>query len=51
MFIYNLEFGAVGWYPPCQVDRFFSLVYRATPGSGPLVFRQAFDALRGMPKP
>ncbi|MFQ6000961.1 MAG: carboxypeptidase regulatory-like domain-containing protein, partial [Anaerolineae bacterium] len=51
MNFFNLDFATVGWYDYCQPMRFYSLVYRDTPGQGSLNYRQAYYALRDMEKP
>ncbi len=51
MLIFNLDFATVYWYADCDPMRWFSIVYRQDPqAGGPILTRQAFSALRDMPK-
>jgi len=53
MFVFNLDFGTVGWYEYCDPIRWYSVLYRENPKSDPgsVIFgREALDALRAMPK-
>ncbi len=51
MNFFNLDFATVPWYDDCQPMRWYSVVYRDTPGVGPLNYRLAYYALRDMVKP
>jgi len=51
MSFFNLDFATVGWYDYCQPMRWYSVVYRDTPGIGPYKYREAYYALRDMDKP
>lgn len=48
---FNLDFATVPWYGYCQPMRWYSVVYRDTPGVGDLKYRLAYYALRDMVKP
>ncbi len=53
MFLFNLDFGTVLWYAECDPMRWYSIAYRENPydpGNSPVQPRQAFHALRAMPK-
>lgn len=51
MNFFNLDFATVPWYDYCQPMRFYSVVYRDTPGVGSFNYRQGYYALRDMDKP
>jgi hypothetical protein len=53
MFLFNLDFATVSWYAHCDPMRWYSITYRENPqdpGNSPILTRQAFGALRDMPK-
>jgi hypothetical protein len=53
MFLFNLDFGTMYWYETCDPMRWYSITYRENhkdPGNSPIQARQAFYALRDMPK-
>ena len=50
MNFFNLDFATVPWYDYCQPMRWYSVVYRDTPGVDPLKYWEAYYALRDMPK-
>jgi hypothetical protein len=50
MFLFNLDFGTVGWYAHCDPMRWYSVTYREIPPVGPILSRQAFYSLRDMSK-
>jgi PKD repeat protein len=52
MFLFDLDFGTVSWYDRCDPMRWYSILYRENPADGgaPILFRQAFSALRDMSK-
>lgn len=51
MNFFNLDFATVPWYDYCQPMRWYSVVYRDTPGVGDYEYRPAYYALRDMVKP
>lgn len=51
MNFFNLDFATVPWYDDCQPMRWYSVVYRDSPGVGQLNYRQGYYALRDMDKP
>jgi len=52
MFLFNLDFATVPWYGRCRTERWYSIVYRDDPSKGgPIKYRQAYYALKAMPKP
>jgi hypothetical protein len=53
MFLFNLDFGTVYWYAPCDPVRWYSIQYRGNPqdpGNSPILNRAAFKALQDMAK-
>lgn len=54
MFLFNLDFATVSWYEDCDPKRWYSITYRQDqhdPGHNPIQYRQAYSALKAMPKP
>lgn len=54
MFLFNLDFATVSWYEDCDPKRWYSITYRhdpLDPGHSPIQYRQAYFALKAMPKP
>ena len=53
MFLFNLDFATVPWYEECDPRRWYSITYRQDPrdpGHSPIQYRQAYLALKAMPK-
>ncbi len=53
MFVFNLDFATVPWYEECDPGRWYSITYRQDPqdpGHSPIQYRQAYLALKAMPK-
>ncbi len=51
MSFFNMDFATVYWYHNCEPARWYSIAYRENhkdPGNSPIVYRQAYYALRGM---
>jgi hypothetical protein len=51
MGFFNMDFATVYWYHYCEPARWYSIAYRENhedPGNSPIVYRQAYYALRGM---
>jgi hypothetical protein len=53
MTVFNMDFATVYWYDYCEPVRWYSITYRADhkdPGHSPILYRQAYYALRDMPR-